>query len=57
VNNRFCGLTLHCNPELWQALLVKKQHKLKNTPEFTAIEMKINALALKAKTDLAAKER
>ena len=57
VNDRFRGLTLHRNPELWQALPARKQHELKNTPEFAAIETEIDALAPKAKTDPAAKER
>jgi len=57
VNDRFRGLTLHRNPELWQALPARKQHELENTPEFAAIDTKIDALAPKAKTDSAAKER
>ena len=57
VNDRFRGLTLHRNPELWQALPARKQHELENTPEFAAIETEIDALAPKAKTDPAAKER
>jgi len=57
VNDRFRELTLHRNPELWQALLARKQHELENTPKFVAIETKIDALAPKAKTDSTAKER
>lgn len=33
VNDRFRGLTLHRNPELWQALPARKQHELEDTPE------------------------
>ena len=57
VNDRFRGLTLHRNPELWQALPARKQYELENSPEFTAIEEEIEALAAKAKTDSAAKDR
>ncbi|KAL2041983.1 hypothetical protein N7G274_005171 [Stereocaulon virgatum] len=57
VNDRFRGLTLHRNPELWQALPARKQHELEDTPEFAAIEIEIDVLAPKAKTDPAAKER
>jgi len=57
VNDRFRGLTLHRNPELWQALPARKQHELEDTREFAAIETEIDALAPKAKTDRAAKER
>jgi hypothetical protein len=57
MNDRFRGLTLHRNPELWQALPVRKQHELKNTSEFAAIDTEIDALAPNAKTDPAAKER
>lgn len=57
MNDRFCGLTLHRNPELCQALPARKQHELEDTPELAAIEIEIDALAPKAKTDPAAKER
>ena len=57
VNDRFRGLTLHRNPELWQALPARKQYELENSPEFTTIEEEIEALAAKAKTDSAAKDR
>jgi len=57
VNDRFRGLTLHRNPELLQTLPARKQHELENTPEFTAIEEEIEALAAKAKTDSTAKDR
>jgi len=30
-------MTLHRNPELWQALPAKKQYELEDTLEFTAI--------------------
>ena len=56
VNDRFRGMTLHCNPELWQALLAKKQYELENIREFTAIKEEIKALALMAKTDSTAKD-
>lgn len=57
VNDRFRGLTLHRNPELLQTLPARKQHKLENTTGFTTLEDEIKALAPKAKTDLAAKDR
>jgi len=57
VNDRFRGLTLHRNPELWQALPARKQHELENGPEFIAIEDEIDALAPKTKTDPAARDR
>ncbi len=57
VNDRFRGLTLHRNPELWQALPARKQHELENNPGFTAIEDEIEALAPMAKTDPAARDR
>lgn len=56
VNDRFRGLTLHRNPELWQALPARKQYELKLTLEFTAIEAKIEALAAKDKADSTAKD-
>ena len=56
VNDRFRGMTLHRNPELWQALPAKKQYELENTPEFTAIEKEMNALAPIAKTDSTTKD-
>lgn len=55
VNDRFRGMTLHRNPELWQALPAKKQYELENSLEFTAIEEEIKALAPMAKTDSTAK--
>ncbi len=47
MNDRFRGLTLHRNPDLWlwQALPARKQYELENSPEFTAIEDEIEALA------------
>ncbi|KAL8922150.1 MAG: hypothetical protein Q9208_005345 [Pyrenodesmia sp. 3 TL-2023] len=51
VNDRFRGLTLHRNPELL------KQHELEKSLEFTTLENEIKALAPKAKTDPAAKDR
>ena len=56
MNDRFRGITLHYNPELWQALPAKKQYELENTSEFIAIEEEIKALAPMAKTDSTAKE-
>lgn len=55
VNDRFRGMTLYCNPELWQALPAKKQYELENSLEFTVIEKEIEALAPKAKTYSTAK--
>ena len=57
VNDRFRGITLYRNPELWQALPAKKQHELETSPEFTAIEEEIKVLAQNAKTDATAKDR
>ena len=57
VNDRFRGLTLHRNPELWQALPANKQHELENSPEFITLKTEIDALAPKAKTDPAARDR
>lgn len=51
MNNQFCDLTLHYNLKLWQALSVKKQHKLKNSLKFIILKIKINVLTLKVKTD------
>lgn len=56
VNDRFRELTLHRNSELWQALLIRKQHQLKNTSKFIVIETEIDALTSKTKTDSTAKE-
>jgi hypothetical protein len=53
VNDRFRGMTLYRNPELWQALPAKKQYGLENSLEFT--EKEIEALAPKAKTYSTAK--
>ena len=57
VNDRFRGLTLHRNPESWQALPAREQYELGNSPEFTAVEEEIEALAARAKTDSTAKDR
>ena len=55
VNDRFRGMILYRNPELWQALQAKKQYELENTPEFITIEEEIKALAPMARTDSTAK--
>ena len=55
VNDRFRGLTLHRNPELWHTLPAKKQYELENSPEFSAIQEEIETLVAKAKTDPTAK--
>jgi hypothetical protein len=41
------------NPKLWQSFLAEKQHKLKSSPEFTAIEQELKALSLNPKDDSA----
>ena len=56
VNDRFRGLTLHRNPELWQTLPARKQYELENSPKFSSLE-EIDALVAKAKTDSAANDR
>lgn len=57
VNDLFCGMTLSRNPELWQRLPAEKQHELENTPEFVAIEEKLEQLTLKSNDDPAATDR
>lgn len=57
MNDRFRGLTLHRNPELWQTLPARKQYELENSPEFSAVEEEIDALVAQAKIDSAAKDR
>jgi hypothetical protein len=56
-SNLFQGLTVSCNPELWQSLLTKEQDKLENSPEFKAIKDKLENLSLSFKDDLTTKNQ
>ena len=42
-------MTLFYNPKLWQILLIKKQHTLKNILEFITIKKSQNSLLLSLK--------
>jgi hypothetical protein len=53
----FRGLTMSHNLELWQSLLVEKQHELKNSLEFKTIEDQLETLSLSRKDDLDIKIR
>ena len=51
INDRFRAMTLSYNPELWQSLPAEKQNELENSPEFIAIDEKLENLSLKPKDD------
>jgi len=57
VNDRFRGMTISRNPDLWQSLPAEEQHGLENTSEFIGIEEELQALTQTGKADLAAKDR
>jgi hypothetical protein len=57
VNDRFRSMTLCRNPELWQSLPAEKQHKLKSSLDFTAIEQELEALSLDPRDDSAVTDR
>jgi len=38
------GISLHCNPELWQSLPAKMQHELQQRPDFIALQEKLTNL-------------
>ncbi|KAL6713008.1 hypothetical protein ACLMJK_009404 [Lecanora helva] len=46
-NDRFRGLTLHCNPQLWRTLRARNQYKLGSSLKFSALEGEIDALVAK----------
>ncbi len=56
MNDHFCKLTLHHNSELWQTLLIRKQHELKNNLSFFAIENEIKTLTSMTKMNSAARD-
>jgi len=51
INDRFRAITLSYHPELWQSLPAEKQNELENSPEFIAIDEKVENLSLKPKDD------
>ncbi|KAF8862713.1 hypothetical protein BDZ45DRAFT_585016 [Acephala macrosclerotiorum] len=38
------GISLHCNPELWQSLPAKMQHELQQRPDYIALQEEITSL-------------
>jgi hypothetical protein len=48
---------LSYNLELWQSLLAEKQNELENSPEFIALDEKLENLSLKPKDDATTKKR
>jgi hypothetical protein len=34
----FCGMSMQCNPKLWQSLPAQIQYKLERQPDFVALE-------------------
>jgi len=55
VNDRFRGLSLSRNPNLWQSLPAEKQHEFESSPEIFALKDEL--AALKGKKDAASTAR
>ncbi len=53
----FRSLTVSRNPELWQSLLIEKQHELESRPDFIDIEDELNSLALSLRDDSITRNR
>jgi hypothetical protein len=55
LSDLFHGLTVSCNPELWQSFPAEKQHELESSLEFKTLENQLETLSLSGKDNLGTK--